>query len=146
MPRWRVPPNPTALRHPWAVDNADLAASYWEYYRLAFSEDRQDRLVAERTRDVAGEVVNDAALENAPGVVPLLLTLAEAAPDDAALAYLGAGPIEDLLAHHALDVVDEIDEQAQRHEKFRYALRCAWFDDKLPEQAAKRLRRFGPAP
>lgn len=127
------------------MDPSDLAATYWEHYRLAFSEDRKDRLEAERIRDGVGEV-DAAVFDNTPGVVPLLVTLAEAAPDDAALAYLGAGPIEDLLGRHALDVVDQIDDQARQNERFQYALRCAWFDDKVPEQVAKRLRLFGPAP
>ena len=77
-------------------------------------------------------------------VMRLLLALADGAPDGAALAYLGAGPIEDLLGADAANCVDAIDEAARRNERFRTALRCASFDHHVAPAIAERLRRFGP--
>src|SRR5438105_13474678 len=100
-----------------AADPSTVALKYWEYYLLAASDDPHDRREAEALWDDA-ENVNAAAQENSPGVIALLVTVAESAPDALALAFLGAGPIEDLLASHATEVVDAVDEAAQRSEKF----------------------------
>lgn len=75
--------------------------------------------------------------------VELLIALADCAPDQAAMAYLGAGPIENLLVYHEPSI-DVIDQAAQRSENFRNALRSAWFDDHIAPADAQRLRRFGP--
>ena len=78
-------------------------------------------------------------------VVTLLVAIADGAPDDAALAYLGAGPIENLLRYCGSDIVfDRVEGWALRSETFRKALRCAWFDNDVPKPVAARLRAFGP--
>jgi hypothetical protein len=99
-----------------------LAADEWHWA----SED-VDRRVAEDT-----------------DVIALLVGLADGAPDDPALAYLGAGPVESLVVGRGAAVVDEVEAAARRSERFQIALRCAWFDETLPPDAAERLRRFGP--
>ena len=121
-----------------------LAARYWEHYDLTAAKGDGGAAGEELWDDV--EAVNAAARENAPEAVSLLVAVAEAAPDNVALAYLGAGPVEELLIGHAEDVVEAVDLAAQGSERFRYALRCAWFDDEVPAEVAERLRRFGPSP
>ncbi len=66
-----------------------------------------------------------------------------AAPDDGALASLGAGPVEGLLATHAARFGEVVDAAARTDDRFRTALRCAWYDDKVDAELATRLRRFG---
>lgn len=78
--------------------------------------------------------------------IGLLVRLADAAPDEQALAYLGAGPIEDLLVDPSPAVVDEIEQAARKNKPFRYALQCAWFDDQVSPAVRNRLRRFGAPP
>ena len=75
---------------------AELAAAYWEQHRRGTSTERAVRLSQD---DVfwAWEEINERVIEQPEDVVEVLVIIAEAAPDDAALAYLGAGPVEALL-------------------------------------------------
>jgi len=128
-----------ALVHP----SAELAAAYWEHHRRATSTNRADRL---SQGDVfwAWEEIHEHVSDHPESAVDVLVIVAEAAPDDAALAYLGAGPVEALL-HPSVSttVVDQVEHAAVHSETFRKALRCAWFDDHVPSDVATRLRRFG---
>jgi len=128
-----------ALVHP----PAELAAAYWEHHRRATSTVRADRLSQD---DVlwAWEEIHERVLDHPEAVVDLLVIIADAAPDDAALAYLGAGPVEELL-HPSVSsaVVDRVEHAAVHSETFRKALRCAWFDGRVSPAIADRLRRFG---
>jgi len=121
----------------------ELAAAYWEHHRRGTSTDRADRLSQD---DVswAWEEIHEQVSDHPESAVDVLVTLAEAAPDDAALASLGAGPVEALL-HPSVStaVVDRVERAARQSETFRKALRCAWFDDHVPSEVATRLRRFG---
>jgi hypothetical protein len=120
-----------------------LVAAYWEHHRHASSTDRTERMSADRlnwARREVSERVRTQPME----AVALLVEIAEGAPGDEALAYLGAGPVEDLLRLHTDQVVvDQIEEAARRSANFRSALRCAWYDDDVPSDVRDRLRRFG---
>jgi hypothetical protein len=124
--------------------DAILPEAYWRRYVLMFRGSREQRLAAGEL-DWADDEVQE-ALGEPVKAVSLLVRLADAAPDEQALAYLGAGPIEDLLVDPAPTVVDEIEQAARRNEHFRYALRCAWFDDRVSPAVRSRLRRFGAPP
>ena len=125
------------------VDRVELVETYWRHYRLAPSAVRSERL--ESAADFwASERLHDATEEPTDDVVGLLRALADAAPDDRALCYLGAGPIEDLLRYHGDRFIGLIDDEATANARFRTALRCAWFENFLRPDAAARLRRFGP--
>jgi hypothetical protein len=115
--------------------------------------DPQARAEADRLF-FAWEAVEDAlslAFEanDADQLVRLLVALADAVPgDEAALAYLGAGPVEDALhgcrsdEHQAL--ADAIDSAASRNSNLQLAVRCVyWSDDSNPAVVA-RFARFGP--
>jgi hypothetical protein len=73
----------------------------------------------------------------------LMVTLAKRAPDELALAYLGAGPVENYLARPDADI-EAVDRAGRRDPSFRMALRCARFESSLCKRHARRLRRFGP--
>lgn len=121
----------------------ELADAYWTHYRHSTSTDRADRLNAEAFW-WSLEAVHDLVRTDPEHAVAVLTALAHAAPDDAALAYLGAGPVEDLLRGGASDVViDRVEGAAVSNDTFRKALRCAWFDEYLAPAVAQRLRRFG---
>lgn len=129
------------------MERNQIVDGYWQHYRWAFSADA-DRQKAEPSAwawdAVRQLIVGDAAepIEDSERLA-LLIALADAAPDVAALGYLGAGPIEELLGRDE-PPIDLIDAAARRNEKFRTALRCAWFDEQLPAEQVQRLRRFGP--
>jgi hypothetical protein len=141
------------------VDLDSVIDAYWENYRRLKADRRgADELLW------ACEVVDKLAVGDEPSPllldghdvkaeqfseqfrgdpVAMLLALAESAPGVPGLAYLGAGPLEDLLVRGDPDI-DRIDQAARRHPNFCIALRCAWFDDHIAAGDAARLRRFGP--
>lgn len=128
-----------------AVARPELVPAFWRNYQLTFGDNPAERLQAAEWL-WAYEEVDDAAAEASPGVVELLVSLADAAPDDDAVAYLGAGPVEDLIRLHGQELVEEIDEAARRNERFRLALRSVWYDTATDPSLVTRLRRFGPPP
>lgn len=97
--------------------NADLVEAYWRQYQLSQSQDPVDLAMADSLFHV-WEEVEEAAQFGIPEVVDLLVALADAAPNDLALATLGAGPVEDLITSHGEEFVETIDEAARRSESF----------------------------
>jgi hypothetical protein len=84
--------------------------------------------------------------EAPPGVVDVLVTLAEAANGDTnLLAWIGAGPLEDLVSHYGngLAVLDDVETAARRSPPFRRALTGVWLSD-VPDEVRTRLTPFGP--
>jgi hypothetical protein len=127
-------------------DMNELAAAYWEHYRLSTSKDRAERLRSSETF-WAWEAVNDLVDERPQDVIPTLVALADAAPDDDALGYLGAGPVEDLINHHgSVVVIDRVEGAARRNQRFRTALTGAWYDEYVSPDVCARLRAFGDRP
>lgn len=125
---------------------------YWEYWRLSRGT-RDDRIHAGGRRR-SHEAVDDAVEAGEPGVVELLVALAEAAPSEEDAGLIGAGPIEELLSCHAArlatpagaDLVDAIDTAARRSARFRRALKSAYMGDEVPMPVKSRLGRFFAAP
>lgn len=133
----------TKRRQTVQVDRAEPVETYWRHYQLSTSAVRSERL--QSANDFwASESVNDATEEPTFDVMGLLRALADAAPDDRALCYLGAGPVEDLLRCHGDRFIGVIDDEATANARLQTALRCAWFENFLHPDAAARLRRFGP--
>lgn len=134
------------------MELGEVVEAYWEYYgQFSDGASRPERLAADEFSWASDAVdlslMSDEIAERQVGVdrVRLLMALADRAPDQAALAYLGAGPIEELLRCHEPNI-GRFDNAAGQNERFRYALLCAWFDDHIAPADAQRLRRFGPAP
>ncbi len=124
------------------MDREALVDAYWRHHCDATSQTRTDRVHSDETR-WAWEEVERSVDRGDADVVDLLCALAAAAPDDGALASLGAGPVEGLLATHAARFGEVVDAAARTDDRFRTALRCAWYDDKVDAELATRLRRFG---
>ena len=55
--------------------------------------------------------------------------LIAAAPTEAALAYVAAGPLEELLREHGLTLFDDIADEARKDKRFLYALSGVWLDE-----------------
>jgi hypothetical protein len=71
---------------------------------------------------------------------PILLALIERAPDEEALAFVAAGPLEDLIRNRHTRFGDRILDQARRDARFRDAVRCVWGWEELPEPFGGELR------
>jgi len=56
----------------------------------------------------------------------IIKALVVAAPDDNALSYIGAGPLEDLLSSHGERFIELIEQQADIDPKFRFCLAGVW--------------------
>jgi hypothetical protein len=76
-------------------DVIGLASSWWRFVRLSASEQRADRLVAEASADVVGDVdeILSRANDDSIAIIDALLRFPEAEPDK-----VGAGPFEDLIS------------------------------------------------
>lgn len=125
-----------------------LVTAYWTHYRLSQSEERHERLQADEWY-WAWEAVHDATRTSAEGVVGLLVALANAADGDLhRLAYLGAGPFEDLLLYGehppAESIVDALDQAAQQNNNVQLAVRAMWWGDNDDPRTVARFTRFGP--
>ena len=122
--------------------------AYWQHYLLSRSAVCAERRAAEHfswAYEWVDAVASGKLEAEGPEIdsIDLMVMLAKRAPDEPALAYLGAGPVENYLARPDADV-DAIDRAARRDASFRVALRCAWFESSLSKPHSARLRRFGP--
>lgn len=129
-----------------AVPRDRLVEAYWTHYALSTSQVREDRVRAQELW-WAWETVSAAVSDGDPASVGLLVALAEAAPSDEALGYLGAGPFEEFLGWCADDrLAAMVETVVRRSPQLRQALRSVYLDDEVDEEFAARLRRFrGPA-
>lgn len=127
-----------------AVDVSEVCKGYWKFRRLSISPDRADRLRSDRWFRY-WEVVNDLASGEPTKLViePLRLfaALAETAPDLDAMAYLGAGPLEDYLQRDDWSI-EELDRAIRRSPNLRLAFQSARLPDDLPTAQAARLREL----
>lgn len=61
-------------------------------------------------------------LEDAEQKWEFIKELVAAAPDDDALASIGAGPLEDLLYGNSEEFIERVEREAEVNEKFRFSL------------------------
>lgn len=78
-------------------------------------------------------------LMEAPGLGwPILREMVRRAPDEA-LAYLGAGPLEDLLVLHGAECIASIEREAHAYPRLRLALAGVW-RNAIPEPVWERVQ------
>jgi hypothetical protein len=58
---------------------------------------------------------------------------------DVILANLAAGPLEDLLAKHGEQFIDQVERLARRDEEFRYILTGVWGQNRMRKEVWDRL-------
>ena len=122
----------------------DLVTAFWLHHRLGLG-DRAERL-ASAEHFWAWEAVEALVGEGGLDAVAIVVELAEAvANDEAALCYVGAGPIEGLLATGSPSpvVVAALDRAAEEYESVRIAIRCVWWSDDADRDLVERFSRFG---
>jgi hypothetical protein len=97
------------------VNPEDAAEIYLRYYHEKKAE---DSWILEKV-DVATNSNIDEAWEITRAVI-------EKASSNEALAYVAAGPLENLLQMHGPAVIDRVEREAEKSEKFQLALSGVW--------------------
>jgi hypothetical protein len=97
------------------VGREEIAATYLRYYVLKKQEDRW------AVREVDTLVRDDPT--EAWEVTRILVN---AAPSDEALAYVAAGPLEELLHKHGSVLIDRIEEESRGNARLQLALSGVW--------------------
>ncbi len=127
--------------------DADLTR-WWRYHRLSTGP-RPDRAALARGEhaqiEAAHERVQSVVLDNTPDALRVLEALARLAADEAELAYLGAGIVEDYVLEHGNAEYQAVARTAGESAAFAAALSSAWVEpgDMSPE-AISVLRRWIP--
>lgn len=119
----------------------DLVEGYWKHYTLQNGSGEKEWLEADAWF-WAWEDVDHAVSIATPDVFELVLALIDSAPNDDALDYVGAGPLEDLINWHGAVFVDRIEEAARRSRAFRYALFGVRMSEEVPLAVRERLAPF----
>jgi hypothetical protein len=113
------------------------------YIRYSETLRRGDPDADANARDAAAYDALEAAIRGAPAAVAweLVVTLLRRAPD-AELDFHAAGPLENLVVHRAAELIGEIEAEAARDERFRWALGCIWLSrDEIPDDVLQRVVR-----
>lgn len=90
----------------------------------------------------AWEAVNDAVIEDPDSGWELVLQLVEAAPDNAILANVAAGPLEDLIRLWSSRLIDRLEVQARRDPKFRRCLTGVLVPSEVPPAVAETIAKY----
>ena len=97
------------------MDREDLASTYLRHYILKQQEDswvvRELNTLVQDDPTEAWEVTR---------------ILVNTAPSDGALAYVAAGPLEELLNKHGPVVIDRIEEESRQNLRLQLALSGVW--------------------
>jgi hypothetical protein len=70
-----------------------------------------------------------------------ILLLIEHAPNEQALGWVGAGPLEDLLASHGAGLIARVEDLASRDRRFRSCLSHVWGQNRIEPDTYRRMRR-----
>jgi len=62
--------------------------------------------------------------------------------DELALAYIAAGPLEELLVNRGLHFIERIEREARSNSHFRECLRSVWGRDSMPPDVRVRLQKL----
>ncbi len=106
--------------------------------------------IAQRTDPTHGwawERVTDIVQESPERGLALAIELVHMAPDQKAIAYIAAGPLEDLICKHQLAVLPALADAARKDPKLRHALLGVWGQNRMSAECLRRLDaiRGGPA-
>ncbi len=71
----------------------------------------------------------------------LVLELIENAPENDALGWVGAGPLEDLLSERGADFIERVEVLARQNDRFRDCLASVWGWSRMPPEVYSRMRQ-----
>lgn len=112
-------------------ESRELVSAYFEHWRtnddaLAWAYDRVSNEI--RKKPIEGW--------------ELVLALIAAAPNDEALDYVAAGPLEDWLCRHGGPRVAQVSDQAHRDLRFRRALGATWGRNRMSKELAAAIDKL----
>ena len=117
------------------VGGADaLVAAVWEHWRESSDPPRALRLVHRDLANApsrANHRLEQMVADREPGVLDVLVRLAGAAPDDDALAWLGAGGLETWMNQATEQELEAAARRARAEPRFRTAVAAVWMSDVL---------------
>ena len=118
-----------------------LVDDYFRHYRRLFSLSRADRLVAQEG-DPLGDWLND--LPSWPSPIPevaweVVLALLDRAPDGHALAFVIAGPLQDLATYHGEQFADRLVERSRQDAGFRLSMTTIYRRQGVPPELQAKL-------
>jgi hypothetical protein len=70
---------------------------------------------------------------------PVICEVIRRASADDVLAYVAAGPLEDLLVHHPHAFIDRVESLAKEDAHFRWAVSGVWGWNSIPDDVRRRL-------
>ncbi len=112
------------------IDDEALIELWWLHYRLEIESSGTQPRADEPTPTAAHEAVEqlqNLVSEGDRRAWIVLRNLINSAPDDASLAYVAAGPLEELLRDgHGDRFADAAVAAAETDSNFRLALECVW--------------------
>lgn len=115
------------MKQPPFPTKDDLVAGYIAMERASHgSAEREETFWSFMLMDELIEQFPREALE----VIKLIL---EADTSGEVVGALAAGPIEDLLSRHGVEIIDAIENEAINNPKFNYALGGVWRSESVPE-------------
>jgi hypothetical protein len=133
------------------------AEPMFNYKRLAkdyvqLSEIQQDPLVNNRSFRKSMEegvhplsnvsfLMNTCIKEDPDTAWKAILEMIEISQIDASLAFVAAGPLEDLLAAYPEDFIQKVEEKARQNAKFRKCLSMVW-QNTIPEEIWQRIQKI----
>jgi hypothetical protein len=118
-----------------------LVAAYWHQYIAQYAH--QDRAESDRWFWAWEEVQE--VVERTPGeALPLVVALADYCLSAQGLAYLGAGPVEDLVKRADDELFERMLKAATKNARFRRALATIWIDDNARIRELKQFFRQHP--
>ncbi len=146
-------PNPEVMGHRLGVLNdklplSELTQAYWRYYKtLSVTPAEQ---AASEADYWSSEVVSGLLRRGGSLAVDVIVALSEAAPDQEALGFVGAGVIEGFFQSGYYEFPDNserldlLEQEVRRNPKVRAAFQGSW-DHALPPHVAERLGKYRPS-
>lgn len=122
---------------------ADWIDAYFEDYDRITSRDRARRMepldgrLTDWLMPRIAPTATSAEIASALDVIERLVT--RASGDAKLLAYVGAGPLEDLLRRHAESVSDRLVQRTKSDPDFREAMKNVWGWEDVPNVVQERL-------
>jgi len=117
-------------------DGRQVRDAYLSYAR-ARSQD-----VADDAGYWAVDAVRDIVDLDQEAAWPLVLELFDRAEGDRMLAFIAAGPLEELIVQHGSQLIDRIEAKAAADKKFRRALSGVWGESGMSEDVLRRVKHL----
>ena len=124
------------------VDVGGFVLGYFHDWRVLTAGSRAERVALQQADDRPADrlfkmiVLDPHRVDQAWALV---LALVERAPDDEALAFVAAGPLEDIVRRHGDEFADRIVDRARQDSKFRSALKGVWGWDEVSATLRSRV-------